>query len=200
MVEEGGGEELREPGVVPVPPGREVLLDDGNEERLVEELAAQPVEERREARDGGREEPASRLQHAAGLGEGGQAVGPLEEVVERAQQKQHVHARVGPIEGPGISDRRAGEPARRPVGRPLESLLDVQGHGVHEVHGVPSLGEPERVGPRRAAHVEHDAGRGREVAVQDVSGAGALQEVLVQPAALLAQRVVVQDLGWWLRG
>ena len=148
-----------------------------------------------------REMPAAKttppgLQHAPRLREGREAIDPIGEVVEGAEEEDGVGGAVSEREASRVAHPHARQPSGGPRVRSRPGLLDVERHGVHEVHVVPLLGEPEGVGSGRAAHVEHDAGRRSKVAGDELPCPRPLEgEVgLFEPALLATQGVVAQDL------
>jgi excinuclease ABC subunit C len=107
----------------------------------------QAVEERGEARDARGEDEAARLQHAPGLGQGGQAVAALGQVVERAEKEDGVGGRFRevelPLNSPGLMLlRKLRDEAHRFALSYHRKLRDkrMQGSALEEVPGV---------GPRR---------------------------------------------------
>ena len=136
----------------------EVALDRGLEAVLLQQ-APQPVDRRRVARDHRRGDEPARLDHAARLGQRGDAVGALVQVVERAEQQHGVEALVLERQLARVADQRAREPEPR-------GLLDVAGDRIHQVHLVAALGQRRRVDPGPAADVGDRRGRRRQQALE----------------------------------
>ena len=103
------GEVVEPLGRVPVLPLPEVVLNDGDEPRILKEIAGEPVQRRGPARDGGGEELPAGLQDPPRLAEGAGPVGGLGQVIQRAQQEDDVGAAVGEVQGPSVSDATRGE-------------------------------------------------------------------------------------------
>ncbi len=73
----------------------------------------------------------------------------------------------------------------------------MEGYGVNEVDLISPGGQPERVGPGPAPHVQDHGGGGGQVAGEELPGPGLLEpELLVEPSRLHALAIEGRDLGW----
>jgi hypothetical protein len=199
-VEEGAREVLRPVRRVAVLAVDEVPLHNPLEVGVREEHSPEAVEKGGEAGDSGGEEEAARPQDPPGLAESGQALAAPQQVVERPQQQDHIHAGAGLLQSARLSPPHAGQGGRLSRGGPL-GLLHVEGHGVNEVDLIPPCGQPERVSPGRAPPVQDHGGGGRQVAGEELPGAGPLEpELLVEPPRLHAPPIEGGDLGWDFHG
>ena len=137
---------------------------------------------------------APRPQHPRGLAQGQDPVGPLGQVVERAQHQHDIGRGVGVGQRSGIALTNAGERLRT-GGRRLPGLPDVFRHGIEQVNLVAALGQPIGVRAGCTADVEDDLGgarrRGRPIPQDELPGARLLQrEVVDLQAARLVVRLV----------
>jgi hypothetical protein len=111
-------------------------------------------------------------------------------VIQRPEQQDGVHGRIGQVDVPRIADRGA-DPVKS--GRVRRELPDVQRHQVPVLDQVPERRQPERVPARPAADVGDDRGRVREAAADDLGGPLELQLAApgaAQPVPLQAALVV----------
>lgn len=132
--------------------------------------AHQQVHQRREPGDRDREQPTARTQHAQRLTQRQHSIVPIGQVVERSQQQDDIERPIRMGQRTGIPHLR-GDPR---VGR--LRLLDVQVDRIHEMHVMPSLGDPARVHTRPTTDIQ-DAKRSttRKVVVQQLLSARQLQ-------------------------
>jgi hypothetical protein len=195
-VEEGAREVLGPVRRVAMLAVDEIPLHNSLEGGVREERSPEAIEERGEAGDGGREEDPARPQNPPGLAQSGQSLGAPQEVVERSQQQNHIHASTRVLQSACLSPSHAGQRGRLGRGGPLR-LLNVDGYGVNEVDLISPGGQPERVGTGRAPHVQDHGGGGRQVASEELPGPGLLEpELLVEPPRLHALPIEGRDLGW----
>ena len=104
-----------------------------------QEASGETVEQRRKARDRGRKDVTARANDTSSLGEGEDAVAPVGEVRERAEDQHRVVAGLGKRKMPSVSDVSDDTTAGRPQ---LASGDNVVGYGVDDVHVMPVLGQP----------------------------------------------------------
>ena len=139
-----------------------------NEPAYWRSAAGAVLDQRQVAADAGRREQAAGAQDAYALGDGPGPVGGRGQVVERAEQQDHVGAAV-----------RLGEPAgvAQLGGHALEGRgrLDMRRDRVDDVHAVAVGREPRRVDAGRAADVQDPQIRPAQVAAQQLPGAQELQ-------------------------
>jgi hypothetical protein len=160
------------------------------------ELLEERVEERGEAPDGGGAEDAPGAEDPPRFAERGQAIGPLGQVVEGAEEEDGVGAGVGVVQAAGVAHGQRRDGVVGLAGRGAAGLLDVERHGVDQVHRVASGGQPARVDAGAAADVEHHRRRRGQVPGEQLLRARALELVLPggQPPGLQPQLVVLLDL------
>ena len=89
-----------------MPAVRQVLLDDPPELGVEQKSAGQSVEQGGEAVDGGDGHHPAGTDDASGLGQSGQALGAVGEVVERTEEQNGVEGVVGEIQMAGVADAR----------------------------------------------------------------------------------------------
>jgi hypothetical protein len=149
-------------------------------------------------RDAHGDEQAAGAEDAPRLAQGRDALPALGEVIEGPQQQDGVDAGAALLETARIAEANAGQGMPGLARGGLAGLLDVKGRGVDKVDGVPARREPARVGARSAAHVEHDARSGRQVAPEQLARALRLQRPVAegQALALATLGIVGEDLGW----
>ena len=145
----------------------QVALDDVLEARLEQEAPRQAVEQRREPRDRGSEHRSLRPHDPPGLGERGQAVLALGQVVQGTEEQDRVEGRRLGAEPARVAD--LGRDAAGPRPRRLQDPGDLDGYGVDHVDPMPVLGQPLRVHTGRAADVEDAQRPGRQVAAHDLT-------------------------------
>ena len=117
----------------------QVSFDHVAELRVEQEASGETVEQRRKARDRGREDVTPGANDASSLGEGEDAVAPVGEVIERAKDQHGVVAGLGKRKMPSVSDVSDDTTAGRPQ---LASGDNVVGYGVDDVHVMPVLRQP----------------------------------------------------------
>jgi SAM-dependent methyltransferase len=141
-----------------------------------------------EARDRRSEDPPPGPDHANGLTESLQTVGPVKQVVQRPEQERCVVAVVSILEVASISD--AGD--ERTVS---DRGLDVVPDRVHQHDTVPALRERRSVNSRGATNVD-DAGSCRYTVTDHLLGPLELQDALTgtsdEPVGLVELRPVVR--------
>lgn len=122
-------------------------------------------------------------------------VGRLLEVIERSEQQRRIDRVVLQIYPAGVAGRNRGEPDPLPAGGGF-GLLDVQGCGVAQMHGVPQRRQPHGVHAGAAANVRDGGRRRRKATGEHLPGALPLEQAVagIQTVALLPPPVVLQDL------
>jgi hypothetical protein len=140
-------------------PGAVYLVHEVERRRVleVEPLPEHAVDPGRPPRDRGREHRPARPDDPRAFPQRTYSFRPVDEMVERPEQHDGVHRRVGQVEVPHVADR--GVNPRHP-GRGRPELIDVQRHQVPVLDLVPKRCQPQRVPPRSAADVR-DNGRCR---------------------------------------
>jgi hypothetical protein len=108
MVEERGREPVGPPPRVAVLALTQVPLHDRTELRVEQELAGQAVEQGGEPGDGGGDDDPAGTDDPGRLPQGTDPVGPLAEVVERAQEQDGVDTRPGGGEVADVQDPPGG--------------------------------------------------------------------------------------------
>lgn len=122
------------------------------------------MEERGVAGDGSGKKESARLERAVCLAEGLDAVRPVGEVIERAEEEYCVDGFAFARECAGIALADSGKAEMR-------CLFEVFVNGVEEVDGVAEGGEPCGVGSGAPADVEDSEGRLPKAALDDLLSA-----------------------------
>ncbi len=191
QVEEGRGEVVavcRVPMLLIL----EISSHDGRVVGIAQQIVGDAVEERSEAPYRGRHEKPARLEHAGRLAEGHDALRALDQMIERAQEQDGVGAGIGIFEPARIAQPAGGQGSVWLARRGRLGLLDVERHGIDQMHAIAQGGEPAGVDSGAAPHVQHGSGRGGEAAENDLLGARELDDAVALEEALgLAALVVV---------
>jgi len=150
---------------------REISFDDCPEPRVLEQIARQSVQRRREAGDRSREEPSSGSKRAACLAKRCDAVLARRQMIERPEQEDDVGERVGHGKRAGIANAQRRQAAAAAARRFLDQSIG----RVEEMHLVAPMRETERICPRAAPDVQHARRRRRGVSRDQLLGPDALQ-------------------------
>ena len=182
---------MRVVGGIEVASVAKIAFDDGAKARLEEQLAGQPVEQRRVARDGRDEQRCAGPGHPQRLAQRGDSIRRLRQVIHRPEQQHRVHRAV--VEGQlgghpeGCFDGACGRLQRA-------CRLDVVRRRIHQMNAMAVFGQPRRVDAGGAADI-CDVQRlfGKEAADQ-LLGADELEltQAADDPGALIDLGIVLQ--------
>ena len=169
----------------------EVALDDRPDLPVADCAADQRVEQRRKSRDRSGSEETTGPEHAPCLGECRHAISPFDQVVERAEQKNDLVARVGLVEAPRVSLGDLESPPRA-----LGRRSNVKRRRIDELDRVSPGGQPVGVCPRPASDIENTGRRGRQEAGENLLCPNELDQrrTTAQTVELDSALVVVANL------
>ena len=124
------------------------------------------------------------------------------QVIQRSEQEDGIDLSVCPVQPARIAATDARERSMRLGRRARPRLLEMQRHGIYQVHRVAACREPRRVLARATADVQHDRWRHRQVPQEQLFGPAAfeLAFVAIEPLVLLSARVEVEHFAGRLRG
>ena len=142
----------------------QVVAEDVDEFRIVDEAPADSVQKRREPVDRRGDRNAAGLQHAERLAERRQPLLPRGQVVERPHEKHGIGGALAVGQRTGIADGGTRQWMIRLRRRGRERLLHVPRHRIDEMHIVAASGEPARIPAGAAADVQHHPRRRRQEA------------------------------------
>ena len=175
----------------------QIPFHDSAELWIVQPAFAQAVQQRRKLRNGDGEQDSARTEHSPGLGECGQPLSALGQMVERPEHQHDIRRRIGGRQCACVADgrreRQAGVGVQ--VGRPRRCPFDVERHWINEMDPVPLCGQPGGVDAGSATHIQHISWRRWHVPLYQLLGPRPFERPKPheQPLVFLVAVVVAQD-------
>ena len=138
---------------------RQILPDGGSVAWIGKEMAYQTIQSGCESGDCSCEHKPVGAQDTPCLEQRTKSLASLGQVVERTEQEYGVGLIRSVVQLPCVSLADTGKGTTRVLRR--ARLLQVERHGVDQVHRVTACGEPARIVPGTPANVQHDRRRRR---------------------------------------